>query len=155
MQLEKELQKKAFRDMLGELDQNALNENTKWTDVKGKLKDDPRYKSIGSKTEREKLFVEHIAELMAQRQVGNAQKRGQPEPEEKKPDRKEEENTLMELLKKYVTQTNVLYWLWQHRIAELVRGGEAGREGQAVWGADAIFGGHVVRVQAVPAAAQG
>ncbi len=106
--------------MLNELDQKALNEFTKWKEVKQKLKTDPRYKAINSKTERERMFFEHVTEVLEERKrrYGNIHKRGfgesaapnltgesesEPPPTTKKDDMK----VLYEIFHDHITQLNV------------------------------------------------
>jgi len=113
----KEKQKIAFRVMLNELNQSNLNEFSKWKEVKKNLKSDPRYKAVSSKKEREKLFFEHITELLEQREkrYGNKRKRGFPEKEvpkdkevEELKTKKDDQKLLSDLFKDHITHPGVI-----------------------------------------------
>ena len=111
--------------MLNELDQKIIDETTKWETIKQILKEDPRYKAIGSKTEREKLFADYVSNILEERKAKEilSQKRDFPEGsaviEEQKPhrDRKTEEAILLEVLKDHVKQTN-LGWFDAEKLIE-------------------------------------
>ena len=109
--LVKEKQRAEFKKMLKELDPESITAQTTWKEMKGKLKSDPRYKAVGSSTEREKLFLEHAAELLAERSKRLGNKRELPEHDEEQhapaATKEEEENLLMEILHTHVKQTNV------------------------------------------------
>ncbi len=117
--------------MLNEIDPAKIDENTKWETIKELLKNDKRYRAVSSKSEREKLFLDFMAEKMAARQQSEssllpamAGKRLAPEDEKGgepvKPqprDRKEDEKILMEILKEHVKQTN-LSWFDAEKLIE-------------------------------------
>jgi len=106
------MQVKQFKEMLKEINKESIKENTKWEEVKKKLKNDTRYKAIGSKTQREKLYSEYLAEIIDERddQLILKRKREAPEESYSTRDAKEQERVFKELLSDYIKQPNLTWF---------------------------------------------
>lgn len=126
----KQAQVGQFKEMLKEFDNTSLSEDTQWAEVKQQFKTDPRYKAIGSKTQREKLFLEYLAEVIEKRNEDSmiAGKREAPEDSKVQGarDRKEDERKFKELLSDYIKQPNLTWFDAAKLIEKDKRYGELG-----------------------------
>jgi hypothetical protein len=110
------MQVKKFKEMLKEIDKTSIKEDTKWEEVKKRFKNDERYRAIGSKTQREKLYLEYLAEVMSEREEELILTRKREAPEESH-STKEQERIFKELLSDYIKQPN-LTWLDAAKLIE-------------------------------------
>lgn len=111
MILAKIMQVKQFKGMLKEIDKELINEDTTWLEIKKQLKNDERYKAIGSKTQREKLFQEYQAEIINEREEQQILTRKRSAPEEDKAQTIQEQQRIFnELLNDYIKQPNLTWF---------------------------------------------